>query len=306
MMYNLLVTAEEGAWNRPNYAFEVDRYLEYTEGGVKARFTTLDEVTMDVLKQLPALFAYEKVVKSAARVGRLTAIRKSGRNVTVSFTMEPAILPIAPGQLETLLAHLDIERSEMNRTHFAVKQADLLGVLQEAGLLRSREPQPGTPAIGGQRVTPNPSPATKKVFLVDGRDSGTKHEVARYLEQLGLEVTILHERPNKGRTLISKFSEEAAGISFAVVLMTPDDVGGLARKGRKRPRARQNVVFELGYFIGKLGPEHVCALVAGEVERPSDFEAVVFEKFDSRGAWRSALARELRAAGVPFDFSKVV
>ena len=148
-------------------------------------------------------------------------------------------------------------------------------------------------------------PRTNKVFLVHGRDQGAMHEVARYLERLGLEVVILHERPNGGRTLISKFREESADIGFAIVLMTPDDVGHLKDEGQPALRARQNVVFELGFFIGKLGPERVCALVAGHLEKPSDFEAVIYVTFGPNTGWRTEVARELRAAGIPFDHSRV-
>jgi hypothetical protein len=150
------------------------------------------------------------------------------------------------------------------------------------------------------------SPA--KVFLVHGRDHGSKDTVARYLERLGLEVIILHERPNQGRTLISKFREESADVGFAVVIMTPDDIGGLKPtegQGVLNPRARQNVVFELGFFIGKLGPDRVCALVSGRVEKPSDFEAVVYVEFGPGTEWKNELARELNVAGIPFDHSKV-
>ena len=89
------------------------------------------------------------------------------------------------------------------------------------------------------------------------------------LEKIGFEAIVLHEQPNKGRTLITKFSEEAADVGFAVVLMTPDDVGGKAGKDL-RPRGRQNVIFELGFFIGALGPHRVAAIVARDVEPPSD------------------------------------
>jgi predicted nucleotide-binding protein len=149
------------------------------------------------------------------------------------------------------------------------------------------------------------TPRTNKVFLVHGRDHGAMHEVARYLERLGLEVVILHERANGGRTLISKFREESADIGFAVVLMTPDDEGGLKGPASLSSRARQNVVFELGFFIGKLGPDRVCALVSGHLETPSDFDAVVYVPFGATTQWRTELARELRQAGIPFDHSKV-
>jgi predicted nucleotide-binding protein len=147
--------------------------------------------------------------------------------------------------------------------------------------------------------------AKQKIFIVHGRDSGPKHEVARFLEQLGLEPVILHERPNGGRTLISKFQEESADIHFAVVLMTPDDVGGLAGGAPQNARARQNVILELGFFIGKLGAAKVCALVAGEIEKPSDFDAVVYVTFGPSGGWKTELARELRHAGISFEANRV-
>jgi predicted nucleotide-binding protein len=144
-----------------------------------------------------------------------------------------------------------------------------------------------------------------KVFLVHGRDDAAKEQVARFLEKLGLEPIILHERPNRGRTLISKFREESADIKFAVVLMTPDDVGGLPNDSPK-PRARQNVIFELGFFIGKLGAEHVCTLVGGDMEKPSDFDAVVYVKYGPNTNWKHELARELDGAGIAFDPRKLI
>lgn len=146
-----------------------------------------------------------------------------------------------------------------------------------------------------------------KVFVVHGHDGEVRQTVARFIEQLGFEAVILHERPNKGRTIITKFREEAAGVGFAVVLMTPDDVGGVPPflAAKMRPRARQNVVFELGFFIGVLGPGHVAALVKGNIERPSDFDGVVYIDLDEGGAWKMMLARELRAAGLSFDANKV-
>lgn len=143
-----------------------------------------------------------------------------------------------------------------------------------------------------------------KVFIVHGRDDGTKNTVARFIEKLGLQPVILHERPNKGRTIITKFREEAAAVGFAVVLMTPDDVGRGADAADLKPRARQNVVFELGFFIGSLEPERVAAMVKGDVERPSDFDGVVYISLD-QGDWRADLGRELKAAGYEFDWNKV-
>jgi predicted nucleotide-binding protein len=93
-------------------------------------------------------------------------------------------------------------------------------------------------------------------------------------------------------------------VGFAVVLLTPDDEGN--KKGESpRPRARQNVILELGYFIGRLGRHQVCALKRGEVEIPSDFDGVVYEPLDDFGGWRSKLVKELDAAKYVIDWAKV-
>lgn len=143
----------------------------------------------------------------------------------------------------------------------------------------------------------------RKVFIVHGHDEGTREAVARFLERLDFEPVILHERPNKGRTIIAKFQQEAADVGFAVVLITPDDQGAKTGESGK-PRARQNVIFELGFFIGALGPEKVAAMVKGDVERPSDFDGVVYISIDDNG-WRLKLSKELEAAGFTIDWAKV-
>jgi predicted nucleotide-binding protein len=144
-----------------------------------------------------------------------------------------------------------------------------------------------------------------KVFIVHGHDGEAKSEVARFIEKLGPQAIILHELPNKGRTIISKFREEAADVGFAIILMTPDDHGGIAAQNT-RPRARQNVIFELGFFIGALRPDKVAALVKGDIERPSDFDGVVYTELDERGAWRWELGKELQAAGFQIDWNKAM
>jgi hypothetical protein len=156
---------------------------------------------------------------------------------------------------------------------------------------------------------PMPTPAPKlgssnKIFVVHGRDDGPREAVARFLERLGLEPVILHEQANQGRTVIEKVVAHS-DVGFAVVLLTPDDEGGL--KGEvPQARARQNVVLELGFFIGKLGRDRVCTLKVGDLEIPSDWRGVVDEPFDAAGAWRQTLARELQAAKYDVDWNKVM
>ena len=143
------------------------------------------------------------------------------------------------------------------------------------------------------------------VFVVHGRDEGTKNTVARYLERLDLEYVILQEQPNEGRTIIEKF-EDYADVGFAIVLCTPDDLGSLAsEKENPRPRPRQNVVLEWGFFLGRLGRNRVCALIKGDVEIPSDYAGVVYIELDESGGWLMELAREMRKAGLPVDLNRL-
>lgn len=155
------------------------------------------------------------------------------------------------------------------------------------------------------KVEPNLRlPMTNKVFIVHGHDNGARETVARFLERIGFEAIILHEQANQGRTVIEKV--EAHGeVGFAVVLLTPDDEGRVIG-GELEPRARQNVLLELGYFIGRLGRDKVCALKRGAVDIPSDFAGVVWEKMDEAGGWKQALGRELQAAGHIVDWNKVM
>lgn len=147
-------------------------------------------------------------------------------------------------------------------------------------------------------------PTTNKVFIVHGHDGEARETVARFLEKMGFQAIILHEQANQGRTVIEKV-EANGDVGFAVVLLTPDDVG-CAKGGEPEPRARQNVLLELGYFIGRLGRAKVCALKRGELEIPSDFAGVVWEKMDNNSGWKLALARELKAAGHGVDLNKAV
>jgi predicted nucleotide-binding protein len=127
------------------------------------------------------------------------------------------------------------------------------------------------------------------------------------LESLGLKVTILHEQANGGRTVIEKFEAHAEDAAFAVVLLTPDDEGYLASKPEEnKPRARQNVILELGFFLGALGRTNVCALHKGNVELPSDINGVLYVPLDEGEAWKFRLAKELRAAGIDVDMNKIV
>ena len=147
---------------------------------------------------------------------------------------------------------------------------------------------------------------SRTVFVVHGHNEEAKESVARFVEKLGMKVIVLHEQPSLGTTIIEKF-EKYSSVRFAIVLLTPDDVGAAASQPKMlKQRARQNVIFELGFFVAKLGRRNVCALYKEYVEIPSDIHGLLYVPMDRNGAWRSQLAREMRAAGVPIDISKLI
>ncbi len=159
----------------------------------------------------------------------------------------------------------------------------------------------GATSSGGKEKNQN----TRRVFVVHGHDNGTKEMVARFLSKLRLEPIILHERSNEGRTIIEKF-EGLSEVDFAVVICTPDDLGyEVNAPPNPRPRARQNVIFELGFFIGKLGRQRVCVLYTGDIELPSDYQGVIYTPIDQNGAWRFAVASEMKSVGISIDMNEL-
>jgi predicted nucleotide-binding protein len=145
---------------------------------------------------------------------------------------------------------------------------------------------------------------TNKVFVVHGHDQASKETVARFLTKLGLVPVILHEQPDQGRTIIEKF-EDHSDVSCAVVILSPDDVA----TSRKNPtveekRARQNVIFELGFFFARLGRNKTFALLQHGVTTPSDIEGVLYTAMDD-DSWKYILVRELKAAGMDVDANKI-
>ena len=139
----------------------------------------------------------------------------------------------------------------------------------------------------------------RKVFIVHGRDNEAKQEVSRYIESLDIEAIILHEQARSGMTIIEKIEHYSSEVDFALVLYTACDLGRgiLETKVHPRNRARQNVVFEHGYLMAKLGRKNVCALVKGEIETPNDISGVVYVELDAKGAWKLEVNKELIACG---------
>jgi predicted nucleotide-binding protein len=178
---------------------------------------------------------------------------------------------------------------------------------------RTLQPRELASSIADQigRLVASRSPSfSRRVFLVHGHDSAAKNELARLLDRLDFAPVILAEQPEKGQELLSKLRTQLADVGYAFVLITPDDQGAsMQDPGAKKPRARQNVVFEHGLLFGLLGAERVCANIKGEVELPSDIQGVVMKTIAAQQGIDSIaleLVKELRAAGYHVDANRLL
>lgn len=189
---------------------------------------------------------------------------------------------------------------EINKftSKFQIKIDNLKKLLQKTDLLKSNISE--TP----EKITKEIEVDKSQVFIVHGHDDLAKEETARFIQKLGLEPIILHEQASSGKTIIEKI-EEYSNVGFGIVLYTPCDVGFKSGdENNPKNRARQNVVFEHGYLIGKIKRENVCALVKGDVETPNDISGVVYISMNTD--WKLSLAKELINSGYDFDASLVL
>lgn len=158
----------------------------------------------------------------------------------------------------------------------------------------------GGSGAGAKRIA-STSADSKKVFVIHGHNNEMKERVKSLLLQLKLAPVILHEQTNQGRTIIEKFEQHAEGAEFAVALLSPDDTVITKEEGQSL-RARQNVIYEMGFFHGSLGRGKVCALYAEGVALPSDYDGVLYIPFKGDD-WKLHLAREMRDSGLSIDFN---
>gem|GEM_PF-6778401 len=160
-----------------------------------------------------------------------------------------------------------------------------------------------------RNVTPTVTrPPKDRIFVVHGHNVKIKETVARFIEKVGLAAIILHEQPNEGRTIIEKF-ESLSEVDYAVVLFTADDEGGAKDNSAGtslEARARQNVVFELGFFTAKLGRSRVSVLYEEGVAIPSDFSGILYIPIDQSGFWKFSLAKEFKTAGLHIDMNNAI
>lgn len=146
-----------------------------------------------------------------------------------------------------------------------------------------------------------PSFNGSRVFIVHGHDGELKHNVARIIEKQGIEAVILSEQANRGRTIIEKI-EDYSDVGGAICLFTADDIGKEKDKAEDNLRARQNVVLETGYFIGKLGRNRIIILADNGIEMPSDLSGVVYTNTTS---WQFDLLKELKEMGYSIDLNRL-
>ncbi len=138
------------------------------------------------------------------------------------------------------------------------------------------------------------------VFIIHGHDNEIKTEVQLLLTRAGVNHVVLHEQPDKGRTIIDKLVGESASSNYAIALLSPDD-----RLDDGTTRARQNVILEVGYFIGRLGKERVRLIKKDTTEVPSDLQGILYEQYDKSGAWKMKICKELIAVGIYVDLQSV-
>lgn len=185
------------------------------------------------------------------------------------------------------------------KSRVGTKLNDLKKLLSKAELLKCNVPEPSQPKSDMIKFDKT------QVFIVHGHDEAAKTKTARFIERLGLTPIILHEQASGSKTVIEKI-ETYSNVGFGIVLYTPCDIGSKKEENLNlKNRARQNVVFEHGFLIGKIGRENVCALVKDEIETPNDISGVVYVKMDDEDAWQVKLAKELKQSGYDIDMNKL-
>lgn len=150
--------------------------------------------------------------------------------------------------------------------------------------------------------------SSMNVFIVHGHNEEMKQATARFIEKIGLTPIILHEQASNGKTIIEKFTDYS-DVDFAIVNVSADDIGYSKKDNPEKAkyRARQNVIFELGYFIGKLGRNRVIALheTTNNFDILSDYQGVIYIPYDRTDNWKLSVVKELKAAGFDIDANKI-
>lgn len=301
-MFNLLISASPESWDSSPYELDRSRAaVEYTADEISERYKFFDEKAIQELKSFPALFVTENETVES-RIGYITNIRVRQNTVVIDFEFDPILPSLKIGAIEDLRVDIDLGRWELSRTHWAIKDEPIFEILVRKDYISQQQldaslalKEPQAPLIPPAQVEPSQF-NNSQVFLVHGHDEIAKLEMADFITSLGLEPIILHMQASSGRTIIEKI-EHYSNVGFGIVLYTPCDVGSKVGDLTGKYRARQNVVFEHGYLIGKLGRPRVAAVVKGQVETPNDISGVVYVSMDELNNWKEELKNEMRSVG---------
>lgn len=302
-MFNLFISGNSESWDASPYELERGRaVVEYTADEISERYKFFDEKAIRELKSFPCLFVIENE-RRESRIGYITNIRVRQATIVIGFEFDPIFPSLRIGAIEDLRVDIDLGRWELTRTHWAVKDEPILEILLRKGHITQQQVnaslalrEPPVPVAPPQARTDGNTFNTTQVFIVHGHDELAKLEMADFIRSLNLEPIILHMQASSGRTIIEKI-EHYSNVGFGVVLYTPCDVGSKAGALNGNYRARQNVVFEHGFLIGKLGRARVSAVVKGAIETPNDISGVVYISLDDQDIWKESLKTELRSVG---------
>ena len=300
-MFNLFISSNPSSWESSPYEIERSRaVVEYTANEISERYKFFDENAINELKSFPALFITENE-QTSSRIGYITNIRLRSDSIVIDFEFDP-ILPALPiGAIDAMRIDIELGKWELSRTHWAVKDEPIFEILIKHGYLNSQQVQASQqprllpPQIDPAHHTNGGDFNTSQVFIVHGHDELAKLDVSQFISSLGLQPIILHMQASSGMTIIEKI-EHYSNVGFGIVLYTPCDIGSKAGELTGNYRARQNVVFEHGYLIGKLGRPRVAAVVKGALETPNDISGVVYVGMDEGGSWKEQLKMEMRNA----------
>ncbi|MGS0683517.1 TIR domain-containing protein [Shewanella sp. 125m-7] len=302
-MFNLIISYDPESWDSSPHELEKSRVaIEYTADEISERYKFFDEKAIEELKSFPTLFVTENETVES-RIGYVTNIRLRQNTVVFDFEFDTTLPSLPTGTIEALRIDIDLGSWELSRTHWAIKDEPLFEILLNKGFITQQQlnlskwgasqlPVAEPPVI----QTPPGVFNTSQVFIVHGHDDIAKLEMSAFISELGLQPIILHQQASSGRTIIEKI-EHYSNVGFGVVLYTPCDIGSKAGELTGNYRARQNVVFEHGFLIGKLSRARVSAVVKGNVETPNDISGVVYTSMDYEGLWKQQLLVELRDAG---------
>jgi hypothetical protein len=248
-VYNMLMTAQSEAWNSPTWAVSSDRFLEYTNEAVASRYRSLSDGVVEELKGLPALFTYEKYLGEPARVGRITEIQRRTRELKITLALDPTVRPIQLNALETLYSDLDIDpKFEVNRTHWALKEVDLVNVLNAAGIVKA------------QRLLPQPRPP--KVFISYSWDSPEHRQwvaqLGGYLRQCGIDVTLDQWHVRYGEDLAAFMERSLREADRVLVVCTESYV---EKAGRRSGGVGYELVMVTGELMQNIGSSKFIPIV---------------------------------------------